>query len=319
MDDLKYAYAVGRTRVKELSLLTDADFERLLLANSAAERLSVLQSKGYASDAPDEMLTKRHADACAFLREVLPEPDALACLFIENDFHAVKTAIRDGMTGKDSSGLLLTPAVYDEKEIYRLTLAREFDSLPQALAAPAREASDTLTRTGAAFLADSILDKACAKTAIELAKKTRSRMLIDYAEAKADLGSIKAVLRCARAGKDREAMALAAADCGTLDAQALLDAAGQGESALAGWLDGTDYAEQGQALRQSDVAFERSCDDRLTGIIERGKMTAFGVEPVAAYYLAAESELRTVRIILAAKQAGFAPETIRERIRLSYV
>ena len=146
MDDTKYAYAVGRVRVKELSLLTDADYERLLTAGNERDRMAVLASKGYVTEglSADEALARRGADAGVFLNEVLPDRSVLNSLFIDNDFHAVKTALRDGLTGKDSSALLLSPAVFDEKEVYRLTLARDFDALPPELAGPAREACDVL-------------------------------------------------------------------------------------------------------------------------------------------------------------------------------
>ena len=321
MNDLQYAYAVGRVRVKELSLLTDADFERLLTAGQERERAAILAAKGYVTEglSRDEMLARRHADACVFLDEVLPDRSVMNCLFIDNDFHAVKTALRDGMTGKDSSSLLLKPAVFDEKEIYRLTLAREFDALPPELSGPARDACDVLTRTGAAFPADSALDKACAALRVAYAKKSRSKMLLDYAVRRADLDSVKAVLRCLRAGKNRAAMTDCCAGCGSLRPDALIAAALQGEEAFLRYLDGTDLEPQAQALRVSDAAFEKSCDDALTEITQAGKRSAFGVEPIAAYYLAVGSELRTVRVILAAVNAGYAPDTIRERIRQSYV
>ena len=45
----------------------------------------------------------------------------------------------------------------------------------------------------------------------------------------------------------------------------------------------------------------------------------FGIGPVAAYILARENEIKTVRIILAAKRNNLPEEMLRERVRAMYV
>jgi V/A-type H+-transporting ATPase subunit C len=45
----------------------------------------------------------------------------------------------------------------------------------------------------------------------------------------------------------------------------------------------------------------------------------FGIGPIAAYILARANEVKTVRIILAAKRNGLPEEMLRERVREMYV
>ena len=49
------------------------------------------------------------------------------------------------------------------------------------------------------------------------------------------------------------------------------------------------------------------------------KYQTFSVGPLAAYIIARENEIKTVRIILTGKQNDFPEEAIRERIREMYV
>ena len=72
-------------------------------------------------------------------------------------------------------------------------------------------------------------------------------------------------------------------------------------------------------MAQSFAAFEKSADDHVTELMKRAKYVFFGFEPVAAYYLAVTAELKTVRAVLFAKQAGVTEEKIRERVRALYV
>ena len=48
-------------------------------------------------------------------------------------------------------------------------------------------------------------------------------------------------------------------------------------------------------------------------------MTAFGASPLAAYFIAKETELKCIRIILSAKLSHVSGEIIRERMRELYV
>jgi V/A-type H+-transporting ATPase subunit C len=48
-------------------------------------------------------------------------------------------------------------------------------------------------------------------------------------------------------------------------------------------------------------------------------MQAFGAEPLAAYYIAAEAELKNLRILSVCKESGTDKETMTERMRKLYV
>ena len=67
------------------------------------------------------------------------------------------------------------------------------------------------------------------------------------------------------------------------------------------------------------TAFERLCDNALTAYLSQGKRVAFGEHPLIGYLYAKENELTTIRIILTGRLAGLDAETIRERLRESYV
>jgi V/A-type H+-transporting ATPase subunit C len=54
-------------------------------------------------------------------------------------------------------------------------------------------------------------------------------------------------------------------------------------------------------------------------MLENVRYIALGTEPLVAYYLGKEAEIRDVRIILSAKQVGLTPAEIRARLRRLYV
>jgi len=72
-------------------------------------------------------------------------------------------------------------------------------------------------------------------------------------------------------------------------------------------------------LEHSLSAFERWCDNRLIREIRPQKYNPFTVSPLAAFLLARENEIKTVRILLLGKRNRLPEESIRERLREMYV
>ena len=64
---------------------------------------------------------------------------------------------------------------------------------------------------------------------------------------------------------------------------------------------------------------EKLCDDIKVRYIQGAKFITTGLEPIAAFYIAKESEIKNLRMVLTGKLAGTAEETIKERLRETYV
>ena len=72
-------------------------------------------------------------------------------------------------------------------------------------------------------------------------------------------------------------------------------------------------------LKESPAKFEKWCDDIIVELAETSRMQAFGVEPLAAYFIAKEAEIKDIRILTVCKESGTDNETITERMRKLYV
>ena len=85
------------------------------------------------------------------------------------------------------------------------------------------------------------------------------------------------------------------------------------------YLSTTVYAAGAALVSESPSAFEKWCDDEGLALLERTKYEFFGPEPLIAYYLSKEAELKNVRILLAAKENNIPVNEIRQRMRRLYV
>ena len=76
------------------------------------------------------------------------------------------------------------------------------------------------------------------------------------------------------------------------------------------------------AIAESDgslSAFERCCDDFFMEKVKGAKFVSFGAEVAIGFLLAHEYEIKNLRIIFAGKDAELGSDTIRKRLRISYV
>ena len=85
------------------------------------------------------------------------------------------------------------------------------------------------------------------------------------------------------------------------------------------YLEESSYKEAGAKFKESTSAFEKWCDDILMECVKEARYTAFGIDPIIAYYVARDAEIKTVRIILSAKINNLPADVIRERVRALYV
>lgn len=321
MKDTDYVYAVGRIRVNELSLLSSSDMGRLIAAKTYEEVVSQLNAKGYEINGTDysSALNEQKRNTWKLLQEVLPDKSQMDSVIIKNDYHNLKAAVKSAVTGNDGKACLLSPSVYEPEKIYNAVTEKKFSDLPPEMRSVAEESYDILVRTHMAQLSDAVCDKAALEAMLSLAKKADSEIFTEIAECIVACTDIKILYRCILTGKSKEFMSQAVCSCKAFAADTLILKAMGGMDEFLSYLARTDYTEAAEALKQSPTAFEKYCDDRLMRIIEQGKRTAFGIEPLVAYYLAKEAELLSVRIVLSGKLNGNDEETIRERVRLLYV
>lgn len=321
--DTDYAYAVARVRSNELSLLTEADTEQLIEAASYDEAMQKLADSGWGEVSKDTdyavYLEDHFASHWAFLEEILDDVHELDLLLIQNDMQNLKAALKNLLLPDPADGVYSKATVYDTDAIVEAVKVKEWGDLPEFMQAPAQEAYDVLTTTANGQLADAIIDRATLERILYLGKKSGSSVLANIAERKVATANIKTALRCANTGKTRDFIDSSLAECETLNKVTLTDAALNGADTVLNYLEMTDYKEGAEQFRESTSKFEKWCDDLLMECVSEAKYTPFGVEPIVAYYVASDAEVKTARIILSAKKNNLSKDLIRERVRTLYV
>ena len=324
MSDSQYTFAVAYIRAKEAGLFSAATIDQLMACGSYDACIQFLQERGWGyADTPaqaEAILSCEEKKTWEIFYDLVKDEDILDVLGYSKAFHNLKAAIKESCSAKKAPKNIYIegtkPAAEQIREIVR---DHDFGRLPSMMSQAAKDAYETLLHTGDGQLCDVIIDRACMEAIHQAGQKTKQAIIRDYAETQVAVGNIKVAVRCAKTGKQPEFIQRALAPCGSLNVNALAQAALGGTDAIREYLSSSGYAEAAEALAESYSAFERWCDNSVIKAIRPQKYNAFSVGPVVAYVLARENEIKTVRIILSGKQNGLPEESIRERIREMYV
>lgn len=319
MQGMNYAYSVTSVRIKEASFLTASDLEQMMRLSSVDAIVSFLGTRGWP-------VPKEHAEIASILREELlsvwnflaeiaPDITILQPLILRKDFHNLKAAIKSSLSGTEIDKYYLTPSIIPSDLITEAVKKRTFDILPASFSAAGEAAYDLLVRTGDGQLADIMIDRAALDAILLSARKTKNDMMIRVQELFCAAANIKTAYRASRMHKSKDFLERAISSCDSLDRDALIEAATEGDEALIKMLSQTEYAPGIEILANSPAAFEKWCDDRAMQMTDPVKFMYFGPEPLIAYYLTKEAEIKNIRILLTAVENNIPFENVADRLR----
>jgi V/A-type H+/Na+-transporting ATPase subunit C len=316
-----YIYAVARIRSKELSLLNQQALEQLMACKTYEDCLHVLSDKGWdvSSGHAEEILAAEREKTWKLMRELVDDLSVFDVFLYLNDFHNLKAAVKEICMGVKTPKIYFENGTIDPSLIVQTVENQDFSRLPERMQAAAEEACKVLLQNHDGQMCDVIIDRAALESVLEAGMSSENEVLQKYAELTVASADIRIAVRSVRTGKTLEFLKRALAPCATLDVQKLARAAVSGMDAVLEYLALTPYEGAVSALRESVSAFERWCDNLLIEQIRPQKYNPFTIAPIAAYFLAKENEIKTVRILLSGKLNQLSDESVRERLRETYV
>ena len=318
-----YIYAVARIRAKELLCFGSPAMEQLMACKTYEECLRMLNEKGWgdgsAGQTPESLLDGERNKTWEQLRELVGDMSVFDVFLYANDYHNLKAAIKENYAPSHGADIYSSNGTIDPAVFRQAADEHDFSVLPAGMRDAAEEAMSVLRETGDGQLCDIIIDKAALNAILQAGKASGDPLLAFYAEHTVATANIKTAVRCQKTGKSLDFIRRALAKCDTLDVSLLTQASVESFDAIIAYLNTTEYSGAAEALTQSASAFERWCDNRLFEKIRPQKYETSTIGPLAAWLLARENEIKTVRILLSGKRNGLSDDAIRERLREMYV
>jgi V/A-type H+-transporting ATPase subunit C len=234
-----------------------------------------------------------------------------------DDFANLRLAVRRTLTEKPI-GTDYSPDGNVTPELYEEVFEQEnYNLFPDYMA-------DTIERAVLAYYRnkqipdiDHAIDAAQAQYNLKKANRLKNIFLIGLFKIQIDLTNIRTMLRLKFTESEQHNVFLKG---GFLEMERLQRGIELGYEAIAPLFFITPYyrlAEAGAAYLSSDKSFlklEQQCEQHLTGFLKSTVQITTGPQPIIAYLLLKENEIRNVRLILTAKKNNLDTKLILDRI-----
>jgi V/A-type H+-transporting ATPase subunit C len=339
---LPYLYATARIRAKEARLLKPETLDEMVNTGSVSEIASILENSEYGlamqglvlenSESIEDLLTRQTADVYSEIARMLPEKvqNVFSYLLQQWDVRNLKTILRGVRTGLSAEQILAKTVPFGEMDSELLKKMAESSSVEDLLPLFEGTCYGELATMLAAYDQDrsllpleSALDRQLlGEMWNQVVADNRLQTLKPGLAASIDALNLKTLFR----GKkdhlllsDIENYLISGGDLHTT----LLNVFDEVDevTALVAELEGTAFfkplMEMMPEYEKTGALFqlEKVLDETALWV---GKETSikqpYGIAPMLGYLSLKETEVRNIRAISRAKEAGLAPEQIRELV-----
>lgn len=327
--DIDYIFLSTRVKAMERNLLTRERIARMLEAQTNEDAAKVLVECGYSEMAEitnrelDRVLSEQQQNMMSDLGGSDTSKYIVDVFKLRYDYHNAKVLVKTEALGMDPASLLMGGGRYERQRLAEDYQREEMLAYSDLFRRGVARAREILGSTGDPQQADFILDRAYFEELNALAQTSDSKFLQGYAALSVDVANLRSCVRASRLGRGADFLNQVLVPGGTVSVRSLAAARGEELNGLfrVGRL--AAAAEEGAARSAPGsgalTEFERLCDNAVMDYLSDGRRVPFGVEPILGYLYAREAEATTIRIIMSGRMAGLDTETIRERLRESYV
>ena len=332
MKENLFIQSSAMVRVKEKSLLTKAQFERLIESETLEEAIRNLQDSSYQPylqdlDRPEEYekaLTKSWEDTMNEIEEMTPDKRIVYFSKAKYDFHNIKVVIKEKILGQDLSHILM-----NEGKVNPENLREELGSGEREVLSPfykdlVNKVYDYYEEHQDPQLIDILADRFYFRYLKELAEEFELPILVQYVEELIDLTNIRSFLRAQRQEKELDFLDLILLEGGEIPIEDFKNFYFQSVTENSALLKKSRiYYDIKEAIAEyqntkSLSAFEKAMDDILMDTIKKAKSSTYGPEVLIGYLMAKETEIKNLRIIFISKLNDLPTEVIKERVRENY-
>ena len=323
-DDWRYTFETAQIRTLEMKMLNKAallDMANAQNFEQAAELLSAteysLSQTGKNLAELENILQLRRKAVRELFADLMIDKPYVELFRTRDDFANLRLALRRTLTekplGTDFSSDGNVPA-----EIFEQVFTEEnYQLLPEYMSQAIEQAVLAYYQNKDIRQIDYTIDAFQAQYNLKKAHRLESVFLLGLFRIQIDLTNIRTMLRLKFTKSEQHNVFLQGGFIELERLKKALDIGYESQGQLFYVLPYHQLVETGAGYLASDKSFlkiEQQCQEYLTGYLKSTIQITAGPQPIIAYLLMKENEIRNVRLILTAKKNSLAPKLILDRI-----
>lgn len=335
-DDWRYVYQAAQVRVLEMQMLTRATLLDLANAQNFEQAADLLSATEYAlpsstvrarhsfAEMENILLARRKAVRDLFAELILDKP--IVQLFrTRDDFANLRLAVRRTLTEKPIGTDYSPDGNVPPEQFEQAFEAEDYEVFPDYMQRATEQAVLAYYQNKDVRQIDHAIDRIQAEYNLKTARRLNRIFLLGLFRIQIDLTNIRTLLRL-KFTESEQGPRLAGTKTkvflkgGFIPLPRLNHVLELSYDAMPPLFFVTPYyriVEPGATYLMSDKSFlrvEQKCDEHLTGFLKSTVEITAGPQPIIAYLLMKEHEIRTVRLILTAKRNNLDTKLILDRV-----
>ena len=333
MDRMDFTHAVARLRVMEKRLLDKNRIERLLDGDGPQEVLKILQETTYGDLINniasvydyEKVLKEELVDLYSTLYKISPMKEIIDIMSIKYDYHNIKVLLKAKALSKDLSNILIPIGTIPLETLKSSILSDELRSLDKHTGEIVTKVEGEFEVNSDPQVIDTLLDKYMFEDMFEKARNINIEYITRYVNESIDITNIKTMLRVKKQNKDGRFLEGVLIPGGTIKHNFFIEGINESLEIFTSKISRTPYSKVLHAILEEYMAtgsissLDVLYDNYIMDHAKDAKRVNFGPEPIIAYIIAKETEIKIIRIIMVGKINKVATEVIRERLRELYV
>ena len=323
-DDWRYTFQTARVRVLESQMLSPAALSDMANAENFEQAADLLGAGEYALpqgsknfEELEKILILRRSETRSLFKDLILDEPLVELLREKDDFANLRLALRRKLTEKPLGTDYSNDGSIPAEEFEQIFEEENYSPLPYHMQEAIERAVLAYYQNKNIRRIDYALDAAQAEYKIQKAGELKSEFLLGLFRIQVDLTNIRTMLRLKFAESDERNVF---PNGGYVEPKRFIHAVEAGYEAIAPLFFATPYYEiidSGTNYLVSNKSFlriEHNCEEYLMGFLRSTLQITAGPQPVIAYLLMKENEIRKVRLILTAKKNYLDTKLILDRL-----
>jgi len=323
-DDWRYTYETAQVRALELRMLTPAVVADMANAGTFEEAAELLAATEYALPQAEKdlahvekILQQRRAELRRLFETLCIGKTIVELFKSRDDFANLRLALRRTLTDKPVGNDYSDQGNIQPQQLRQVFENPQAEPLPEYARQAIEQAVVEYYRDKDIRRIDYAIDRFQAGYCLSRARKLESLFLLGLFRIQIDLTNIRTMLRLKFTASPQRNVFL---NGGYVELERLQQGLETGYESVAQLFYPTPYhslVEAGTAYLAAQNSFlklEQLCDTYLVGYLKTTTRITAGPQPVIAYLLLRENEIRNVRLVLTAKKNNLDTKLILDRI-----
>lgn len=325
-DDWRYGYETALVRTMEMQMLSRAHLQDMANAENFDRAVDLLTGTEYAlpqgsSSLADveAMLQERRSAVRRLFADLIIDGEIVELFRSRDDFANLRLALRRTLTERELGSDYSSDGNVDP-ELFESMLSEEGgagDKFPGYLSEAVEEAVLAYYQDKDVRRIDYAVDAAQARHNLSRAAEIDSPFLMGLFKIQIDLTNIRTLLRLKFTESEQRNVLIEGGFIETERYKAGIDA---GYETMGTLFFATPYGKVVDtaagyvAASRSFLKVEQQCEEHLAGYLKETTRITAGPQPIIAYLLNKEDEIRRVRLLLTARKSSLDAKLILDRI-----